>query len=123
MNKRKQTILKAFSNAFNGLGYFFLLERNAKVQLAFATIVVVLAVGFGVSTTQWIAVLLCIAMVLCLEMVNTALEKICDVVQEEYHPVIKIVKDVAAGAVLLACIVATIIGGIIFLPKIFNGLC
>ena len=57
-------------------------------------------------------------MVLSLEMINTAIERICNIVHKEPHPGIKIIKDLAAGAVLLAAFVAAICGTIIFLPKI-----
>jgi len=117
---KQQTILKAFINAFNGMKYFFLHERNGKIQLCVAAAVVALAVGLGVSTTDWIALLVCIAMVLSLEMLNSALEKLSNLVQEDYHPVIKTVKDVAASAVLFASLIAAIIGCIIFLPKIIH---
>jgi diacylglycerol kinase len=117
---KQQTIVEAFINAFNGMKYFFLHERNGKIQLCAAAAVVALAVGLGVSTTDWIALLVCIAMVLGLEMMNSALEKLSDLVQEDYHPVIKIVKDVSAAAVLLASIIAAIIGCIVFLPKIIQ---
>ncbi len=121
--KQKQTILQALYFACNGMRYFFLHERNATIQLSIAAIVVIIAVGFGISTSEWIAILFCIAMVLCLEMVNTALEKLCDVVQEDFHPVIKTVKDIAAGAVLMTSLVSIAIASIIFLPKIFSLLC
>lgn len=117
---KQQSILKALGNAFNGMRYFFLHERNGKIQLCVAAAVVGLAVGLGVSTTDWIALLLCIAMVLSLEMLNSALEKLCDLVQEDFHPIIKIVKDVAAAAVLVASIMAIAIGCIVFVPKIFH---
>ncbi len=115
---KQQTIVKALGNAFNGMCYFFLHERNGKIQLCVAAAVVALAVGLGVSATDWMALLLCIAMVLGLEMLNSALEKLCDLVQEDFHPVIKTVKDVAAAAVLFASLVAIVIGCIVFLPKI-----
>ena len=117
---KQQTIVKAFINAFTGMKYFFLHQRNGKIQLCAAAAVVALAVGLGVSTTDWIALLGCIAMVLGLEMVNSALEKLSDLVQEDYHPVIKIVKDVSAAAVLFVSIIAAIIGCLVFLPKIIQ---
>ena len=117
---KQQTILKAFRNAFNGMRYFFLHERNGKIQLCVAAAVVALAVGLGVSTTDWIAMLLCIAMVLGLEMLNSALEKLSDLVQEDFHPVIKTVKDVAAAAVLFVSLISIVIGCIVFLPKIIQ---
>lgn len=117
---KQQPILKAFINAFNGMKYFFLHERNGKIQLCIAATVVVLAIGLGVSTTDWIALLICIAMVLSMEMLNSALEKLSDLVKKDYHPVIKTVKDMAASAVLFVSLIAAIIGCMIFLPKIIQ---
>ena len=117
---RKQSISKAFINAFNGMRYFFLHERNGKIQIAIAALVVASAVGLGVPTMHVVIVLLCVAMVIGAEMVNCAVENLCNMVQEEYHPVIKVVKDVAAGAVLLIALTSTAIGLYIFLPKVFE---
>lgn len=113
-----QKFFKSFAYAFNGIKYFFLHERNGRVQLFIAAAVVAAAVGLKLAAIEWIAVLLCIAMVMGLEMLNSALEKLCDEVHEEYHPKIKIIKDVAAGAVLWVSIVSAVIGCIIFIPKI-----
>jgi undecaprenol kinase/diacylglycerol kinase (ATP) len=120
MKPNNQSLAKAFVHAFNGMRYFFLHERNGKLQLSVAALVVLLSVGVGISAAEWIAVLLCIGIVLSLEMLNSALEKLCDVVQEEYHPVIKIIKDVAAAAVLWSSLISAVIGLIIFLPKIIS---
>jgi len=114
---KQQKIFSAFKNAFAGLWYFFLHERNGKIQLCAAVFVIVLAICLGVTVTEWLALLLCIGAVLSLEMVNSAIEKLCDLVQEDYHPVIKIVKDVAAGAVLFAAIISIAIACFVFLPK------
>jgi len=114
---KQQKILAAFKNAFEGLWYFFLHERNGKIQLCAAILVIVLAICLGVSVTEWLALLLCIGAVLSLEMVNSAIEKLCDLVHKEYHPVIKIIKDVSAAAVLFASIISIAIACFIFLPK------
>ena len=71
-----------------------------------------------VDTIEWTILILCMILVLSLEMINSAIEKICDLIQPNQHPQIKIIKDVAAGAVLLASIGAAIIGAIILLPKL-----
>lgn len=118
INKEKQTLWKAFEYAFSGMYHFFLYERNGKIHLAAAIVVVMLAVGLGLQATQWILLLLCIGTVICLEMVNCAIENLCNHVQEEFHPVIKIVKDVSAGAVLCASIISAVIAAIIFIPAI-----
>ncbi len=117
--KKNKSFLEAVLNAFNGMRYFFLHEINGIIQLAIAALAIALAVGLRISTTEWLIVMLCIGFVIGLEMLNTAIENLCNMVQEEYHPIIKIVKDVAAGAVMWAAIIIVIIGLIIFLPKIF----
>jgi diacylglycerol kinase len=73
-----------------------------------------------ISAIEWIAVGFCIAFVITMEMLNTAIEKLCDVVHKEMHPGIKKVKDIAAGAVLVAAFFSAITGAVIFLPKIIN---
>jgi diacylglycerol kinase len=85
-----------------------------------AIVALVFSIVFKISTFEWIAVSFCIAFVLVMEMVNTAIEKLCDVVHKEVHPGIKKVKDIAAGAVLVAAFFSVITGAVIFLPKIIN---
>ncbi len=115
---QRQHIFKAFANAFKGIAQFFLHERNGKIQLLVAVAVIVCGYYFTISATEWIIVLLCIGAVISAEMMNSALEKLCDLVHKEYHPTIKIIKDVAAAAVLWLAIISVIIGIIIFLPKL-----
>jgi undecaprenol kinase/diacylglycerol kinase (ATP) len=109
----------ALVHAFNGMKYFFLHERNGRIQLCCAGAVLLLAKGLGVPAMQCALLLLCIAMVIGLEMLNSALEQLCNVVQKEYHPVIKSIKDMAAGAVLWASVFAAAIGLYVLLPKLF----
>jgi diacylglycerol kinase len=114
----RQALNKTFINAFNGLQYFFKTERNGKIQAGIAIFVVLAGLYVKLSSFEWIITLLCIGTVLALEMANSALEQLCNLVHSEYHPAIKIIKDVAAGAVLLVSIISTAIGLIIFIPKI-----
>lgn len=114
----RQTIGAAFANAFNGLIYFLRYDRNGRIEISATVLVTAAAITLHASVIEWLAILLCIGAVLGLEMLNSAIEKLCDVVHKDYHPSIKVIKDVAAGAVLLACIISVVIGCIIFLPKI-----
>ena len=114
----RQPLVKTFINAFNGLKYFFKKERNGKIQAGVSVAVVIAGLYLHLSTIEWIITLFSICLVLTLELINSALEHLCNLVHSEYHPVIKIIKDVAAGAVLLASVISVIIGLIIFLPKI-----
>jgi diacylglycerol kinase len=83
-----------------------------------AIVALIFSLLFKISATEWIAVCFCIAFVITIEMMNTAIEKLCDVVYKEKHPVIKQVKDIAAGAVLISAFFSIITAAIIFLPKI-----
>lgn len=115
--KNNKTI-DAFRNAFAGLAYFFKHERNGRLQLLIGIIIILLSIFLHVSLTEWLVIIICIGAVLSAEMMNSVLEKICNYVQPLVDPRIKIIKDVAAGAVLFICIAASIIGAIIFIPKI-----
>ena len=115
---RKQSFIKSLGHAIDGLLVFFGKERNGQIQGTIAVMVVIAGFFLGLKPTEWIAILLCIAMVLSLEMINTALEKLSDMVEPNFNPLIKTIKDVAAAAVLWATIISVAIGLIVFLPKI-----
>jgi diacylglycerol kinase (ATP) len=112
--------IKSFGFAIAGLVHFFYHGHNARVHLA-ATLLVILACFYlPVSRTETFALIFSIALVWISEMINTALEKLADMVTTQFHPQIKIIKDVAAGAVLVAAIAALLTGLIIFIPKILS---
>ena len=104
--------------ALQGWGHFFKKETNGQIQLMVALLVVIAGFIFHLSSHEWLWILLCIGLVLSLEMVNTAVETLANRLHPEKHADIKVVKDVAAGAVLWASVISVVIGGIIFLPKI-----
>jgi diacylglycerol kinase len=112
-------LLNSFVNAWAGIRSCFRSEPNFRIHLFAAIAAILFSVLLGISPTEWIAVWFCIGFVTTMEMMNTAIEKLCDVVHEERHPVIKQVKDIAAGSVLLSAVLSLITAGIIFLPKIF----
>ncbi|MFY8126880.1 MAG: diacylglycerol kinase family protein [Chitinophagaceae bacterium] len=113
------TILKSIYHAYCGIKYTLLHEKNFVLEMLAAAIVIIGAIVFKSSVTEWLAIVLCIGIVLSLEIVNTAIEKLCNYLSLDFHPSIKIIKDVSAGAVLLFCLVSLVIACIIFLPKIF----
>jgi len=115
--------MQSFKYAFNGLRTLLCEEHNSWIHLFIAVCVVAAGFVFNISTLEWIAVTLCIGMVFALELVNTAIENLADFVSKEYHELIKKVKDLTAAAVLIAAIVAAIIGLIIFVPKIIKLVC
>lgn len=116
-NMKKQSLPQAFSNAFNGLFFFLRCDRNGRIHLAVSVLVSGAGLYFQVSATEWLFLLACFAMVPCFEMMNYALEQVCDVAHPSYHPLIRIAKDVAAAAVLWSALVSVAIGLVIFIPK------
>ncbi len=115
----KHSLIGAFQFAISGCVSFFRSERNGKLQLLVASVTIALAVIASLSVIEWCIIFLCIAMVIGLEMINSAIERLCDIVHPEYNAVIKIVKDIAAGAVLWAAIISVVAGLLIFIPKFF----
>ena len=106
---------KSFKPAFNGL-WLMMNDHNAWIHIPAAVLVLGLAYYFEVNKSEWLWLLMAIFTVWILETVNTAIEKLVDLVQPDFHPMAGRVKDIAAGAVLLATIFAIIIGIIIFYP-------
>lgn len=113
-------IIKSFSYACNGIKYCFKSGINFNIHLFAAALAVSLALILQISKMEWALLVLMIALVIAMEMINTAIEQLCDKVEPDFHPVIKIVKDIAAGAVLIMAAGSIIIGAIIFLPAIAN---
>ncbi len=109
-----------FLHAVNGLIHAVRQEINIKIHLLAATVVIMMGVYFGISSTEWLFIIGCCMWVLSLELLNTAIENICNLVSKDFHPLIKVIKDVAAGAVLVSAIGSAVIGLIIFLPKIIH---
>lgn len=115
---RRQSVAKSFANAYAGMAYSARTQRNVKIHLAAAALVLAASAIFRVSLVELAVLILCIVVVISVEMLNTALECAVDLVTTEYHPLAKTAKDVSAGAVFVASIGAAVVGGIIFLPKL-----
>jgi diacylglycerol kinase len=93
-------------------------QRNARIHLAVATAVVAMGLWLRVSETEWAILVLTIGVVLTAEALNTVAEAAVDLATMEYHPLAKVAKDVAAGAVLLMAITAAIVGFLILGPPL-----
>ena len=110
--------IASFGYAFEGIFEVIQSQSNFKIHFLATFLVLVAGYYFSISTTEWCLVVGCITLVLSAETFNTAIEHLTNLVSPEYHILAKKTKDAAAGAVLLIAIGATIIGCIIFLPKI-----
>ena len=116
--EKKDPLYQSFGYAFQGIFTCVREERNMKIHCVAAVFVVIAGVILKISAIEWCICLALFGLVMALEHVNTAVEAVVDMVTEEYHPLAKVAKDTAAGAVLIAAIMAAIAGCIIFLPKI-----
>ena len=118
--------MKTFFNpllfTLQGMKQFFSRDRNGQIQMVIGITAIILGFTVSLSSYQWLLVLFCIGLVISLEMINSAIERFCDLVTTDFHPSIKIIKDVAAGAVLVASITSLIIGLIIFIPALVHFL-
>lgn len=111
--------LKSVGFAFKGMLILIKTEASIKIQVFIAIVVTIAGCYFNISATEWMIQIAMIGLVMSIEGVNTAVEYIADFIHPDHHPKIGLIKDISAGAVFIASIVAVIIAGIIYLPKIF----
>lgn len=110
--------IKSFGYAFEGIKLFFETQHNAWIHCIAAIGAIVIGFFLKISSTEWCWLIESIALVFVTEMLNTAIEFLCDFVSPQIHPQIKKIKDISAAAVLIASIAAVFIGLLIFLPKL-----
>ncbi len=115
-------LLSSFKCAFAGLWHVVRTQRNARIHLAVTGVVVALGLWLGLSRSEWAIIALTIGTVLAAEAFNTVAEAAVDLATAEYHPLAKIAKDVAAGAVLLTAITAVVVGLLILGPPLWQAL-
>ena len=113
-------MMKPFLYAIAGVIAAVKGERNMRIHLLAAVAAVSLGAWLGLSACEWVAVVICCALVMSLECLNTAIEAAVDLASPEIHPLAKKAKDCAAGAVLIAAIGSAIVGCIIFVPKLLR---
>ena len=106
--------------AFNGLLRCYQTQRNFRVHLLVSILAVTAAVILDIANWQWVIICVCIALVLSAELMNTAIEKLCDHVNPGLHPQIRLIKDMAAAAVLLLSVMSVVAGAAILIPAILK---
>lgn len=113
-------LIDSFNYAINGLITAVGTERNMKIHYTVAIFVLISSLFFDLSRVEYILLLITISLVIISELLNTAIEKVVDMVTEEYHPIAKIAKDISAGAVLIAAVNSVAIGYLLFFDRIDN---
>ena len=112
--------IQSFKYAFNGLSILLREEHNSRVHFSAAICVCIAGLVFKISGYEWVVIVLCISSVIAMEIINSAIENLCDFVTQEKNDQIMKIKDLAAAAVLITAMGAIIVGLIIFGPKILN---
>ena len=117
---KSKNLFDSFHHAFDGLVYGFRTTKNLRVDLFVTVIVIICGFVFKVSLIEWALLTVCFGLVMALELMNTAIEEAVNLAMPNLHPVAKISKDVAAGAVMFAAILSTVVGFLIFIPKLID---
>lgn len=118
MSKTHPTLM-SFDYAFSGLRTALKKEPNIRIHLIIALLAIILAFFLNFNSVEWIILAFTIAFVLILELINTTLESLINMVSPEIKEEARIAKDVSAAAVLISAILSVIVGAFLFLPKIF----
>ena len=120
--EKKDPLYRSFGYAFQGIFTCVRKERNMKIHCVAMVCVVIAGFVFHITPVEWCICLTLFGLVIELEIRFTAVEAVVDLVTEERKPLAKLAKDAAAGAVLIAAIMAAIAGMIIFIPKLLESL-
>jgi diacylglycerol kinase (ATP) len=114
--------VQSFGHAFRGVGRMLVTQHNAWIHAVATAAVFTLALWLGLGWSEWVVLLVAVAMVWVAEAFNTAIEHLCDRVSPEYDPLVREAKDVAAGGVLIAAAVAALIGILVLGPPLLAEL-
>ena len=116
--EKKSSRIASVKYALNGIYIVVKEERNFIIHLMAAGVAIVLGFALKISNLEWVLLLITIGTVLTLEVINTAIERIMDFIVSDVNPKVKVIKDLSAGAVLIAACNSVFIACLLFLPKI-----
>ncbi len=115
----KRTFYHSLWDALRGIGFTWAAERNFRIHTMMGVLAIVMGISLHINRREWLALSICILMVIMAEMFNTSIEVLVDLVTRKKKYRAMLSKDIAAGAVLIAAFNAALTGGIIFIPKIW----
>lgn len=110
--------IKSFHFALNGFKICLSSEINFRIHVVAAIVAAAAGIWLHIDKYEWLVLLLCSALIISLEMINTAVETLCNFITLNHHNKIEKIKDVTAGAVLVAAVISVVCGIIIFIPKL-----
>ncbi|KUP06022.1 diacylglycerol kinase [Bacillus coahuilensis p1.1.43] len=112
----RKKLIRSFGYAKEGIVFTFKTQQNFRIHTLISIIVLIVGLAFQLETWEWIVITLSVGIVLVCELFNTAIERVVDLVTDDFHPLAKQAKDIGAGAVLLSAIASVLVGAIIFIP-------
>lgn len=115
---KSRSLIESFNYAVSGIIYTLKTEKNMRVHFVIATIVVVLSLFFDFTRLELLILFFSIALVLITEMINTAIERVVDLITEDFHPLARLAKDIAAGGVLIAALNSLVVGYLLFFDRL-----
>jgi len=116
--KKSRNLFESFRYAISGLIYAFKTQRNIRIHFFIAIVVLIFSRYLNLTNFELLSVILSITLVITAEMINTAIEATIDLITRDYHPLARIAKNVAAGAVLITAINAVIVAYFVFFQRI-----
>ena len=119
MKSFPKKVINKFKYAFCGLLYGMFRDTSIQIQYLIATCVIIFCLFLPLSKIEWSILMIIIGLVIALEYLNSALEHLCDLISEDYHPKIKIIKDYGSAVVLIISIVAIVIALLIIGDKLW----
>lgn len=114
---RNKTIFQSFQRAFEGFAYLWQSHKHFKFEFVAASAVVVLGLIFGLSKLRWFVLIFTIILGLVIEIFNTCVEEVCNLITKDYNNKVKIIKDMSGAAVLIFVLYSIIVAAVIFAPS------
>lgn len=118
--ERLASFTRSLRHAINGLGYALRHERNFQYEIIVALLVFLAMIYYKVTPSEMIVLFLVVMGVLVMELLNTVMERIADILKPRIHPYVRVIKDLMAASVLVSSLLAVIVGMIIFIPYVFG---
>ncbi|MEH6994283.1 diacylglycerol kinase family protein [Neobacillus drentensis] len=122
LQDKRIPLWKSFYFALSGIQTALWTERNMRIHLLVSIVAIGCSIFFSINKLEWLFVIVAIGGIFSLELMNSAIERVVDLITAEYHPLAKQAKDLAAGAVFIYAVIAVVIGIIIFIPYFFRWL-
>lgn len=117
---KRRSIIRSFNYAVSGIILAMKTEKHMRIHYGIAIFVILLSLFFDFSRTEFLLLLFAVSLVIVAEMINTAIERVTDMITKDYHPLARLAKDVSAGAVLIATINSIIVGYLLFFDRLSN---